>query len=252
MDRLGGAIGGETGLSRRTFMQRAGLFGAALATIDIAALLDAHGLLDEAHAQTADLTRDTLNGLVAFIMPGDDEYSVAQGEQADGPGGIAAGAVEALIHGLDHYVPVSSIPGGNGVPASGGVAMLLNQYATRVNAAASGGGFASPFARLSFAEKAQVFELFEAEPAAEGTELKFVAGILPGFAAFLAYSETGARDVATGELKHRPVSWDLAKYGGPAEGHAELKGYWHGHKAALKPRRRRQRRRRRRTRGRRR
>jgi hypothetical protein len=235
MDRLG-----REGLSRRTFMQRAGMFGAALATIDLAALLDAHGLLDEAHAQSANLTEDTLNGLVAFVVPGDDPYSVAQGESANGPGGIAAGAVAALIHGLDHYVPASTVVGDNvSIPASGGVAMLLNQYAERVNPAATGGGFPSPFARLSFAEKARVFELFEAEPAAENTELRFVAGILPGFVAFLAFSETGVRDLATGELRARAVGWDIANYHGPAEGHPELRGYWRGHRRARRRRRRR-------------
>jgi hypothetical protein len=235
MDRLGGAIG----LSRRTFMQRAGLFGAALATVDLAALLDAHGLLDEAAAQSPDLTHDTLNGLVAFIVPGDDAYSAAQGQAAAGPGGIAAGAVEALIHGLDHYVPLASLPGGNGVPASGGVAMLLNQYALQVNPAATGGGFPSAFSRLSFDEKAQVFQRFESDSSADATELRFVAGILPGFVAFLSYSETGVRDLATGELKARAIGWDIAGYAGPAEGHAELRGYWHGHRSAKKPRRRR-------------
>jgi hypothetical protein len=245
MDRSGGAIDGGDGLSRRTFVQRAGLFGAALATIDLAALLDSRGLLGEALAQAPDLTRDTLNGLVAFVVPGDDPYSVAQGQSFGGPGGIAAGAVEALIHGLDHYVPLASLPGGNGAPASGGVAMLLNQYALQVNPAASAGGFASPFARLAFDEKAQVFQRFESEPGADGTELRFVAGILPGFVAFLSYSETGVRDVATGELKARAIGWDIAKYGGPAEGHPELIGYWRGHRSALKPGARRRRRRRR-------
>src|SRR3954454_8201780 len=100
MRRVAGA---EAGVSRRTFLQRAGIFGAAFASFDLVALLDRQGLLATAQAQSADLTVDTLSGLVAFIFPGNDEYSVAQGEKANGPDGIPAGGVEALIAGLDRY-----------------------------------------------------------------------------------------------------------------------------------------------------
>src|SRR3954452_10806622 len=134
MRRVAGA---EAGVSRRAFLQRAGLFGAAFASFDLVALLDKQGLLATAKAQSPDLTVDTLSGLVAFIFPGDDPYSVAQGEKANGPGGIAAGAVSALINGLDHYVPANTVGGNLAVPASGGVAALLNQYATQVNPAAN-------------------------------------------------------------------------------------------------------------------
>ena len=240
MDRTGGGIdGGETrGLSRRSFVQRAGTLGAALATIDLAALLDAHGLLDTAHAQTADLTRDTMNGLVAFVVPGDDPYSVAQGQRASGPGGIAAGAVDALITGLDHYVPAATLPTGTAtVPASGGVAMLLNQYAQRVNAAATRGGFPSHFARLSFAEKVRVFELFESDSTGRFNELRFVSGILPGFAAFTSFSETGVRDLVTRRVTGRAVGWRIARYRGPAEGHKEMRGYYRGVRKARTGRR---------------
>src|SRR3954469_15200706 len=181
MRRVAGA---EAGVSRRAFLQRAGLFGAAFASFDLVALLDKQGLLATAQAQSADLTVDTLSGLVAFIFPGNDEYSIAQGEKANGPGGIAAGGVEALIAGLDRYVPVTTLGGDQTLPASGGVATLLNQYALQVNPAATGGGFPSPFARLSFKEKASVFEMFESDPTLEGTAVRFVAGILPGLLAF--------------------------------------------------------------------
>jgi hypothetical protein len=213
------------------------MFGAALATVDLAALLDAHGLLAEARAQSPDLTFDTLSGLVAFIVPGDDPYSIAQGERARGPGGIAAGGVSALISGLDRYVPVTTLGGSASLPASGGVAVLLNQYAEQVNPVATGGGFPSPFARLSFAEKARVMQMFEGDPAMDGTELRFVAGILPGFVAFVSFSETGVRQPGH-VLSGRPVGWDIASYGGPAEGHPELRGYYRGHRSAAQPRKR--------------
>jgi hypothetical protein len=231
MQRVGGAEASNGGVSRRAFLQRAGLFAGALASVDLVALLDKHGLLATARAQSTDLTVDTLSGLIAFVVPGNDAYSVAQGVKANGPGGIAAGGVEALIAGLDRYVPVTTLGGDQSLPASGGVAALLNQYALRVNPAAVGGGFPSPFARLSFAEKAKVFEMFEGDPSLEGTEVRFVAGILPGFSAFVSFSEVGVRRPDR-TLSKRPVGWDIARYGGPAEGHAEFRGYYRGHKKA--------------------
>jgi hypothetical protein len=237
MHRVAGAEAEQGGVSRRAFLQRAGLFGAAFATFDLAALLDKKGLLATAQAQSADLTVDTMSGLVAFIFPGNDAYSIAQGEKANGPGGIAAGGVEALIAGLDRYVPVTTLGGNQSLPASGGVAALLNQYALRVNPAAIGGGFPSPFARLSFKEKASVFQMFESDPSLEGTEVRFVAGILPGFASFVSFSEVGVRQPGH-KLSKRPVGWGIAKYGGPAEGHPEFRGYYKGHRSAAKPRKR--------------
>src|SRR3954447_17418105 len=231
MQRVAGAEAEAQGVSRRAFLQRAGLFGAAFAGFDLVALLDRKGLLATAQAQAPHLNVATLSGLVAFVVPGNDTYSVAQGQKANGPGGIAAGGVEALIAGLDRYVPVTTLGGDQSLPASGGVATLLNQYALRVNPAAAGGAFPSPFARLSFEEKAKVFEMFEADPSLDGTEVRFVAGILPGFSAFVSFSEVGVRGPDR-NLSKRPVGWDVAHYGGPAEGHAELKGYYRGHKKA--------------------
>src|SRR4051812_10630048 len=211
-------------VSRRTFLQRTGLVGLAAA---LPGLLGARGLIDEAIAQTADVTSDTLSGLVAFMFPGDDPYSVAQGVTAPGPGGIAANIVPTFIQNLDRFVPAGTpVTGNAAIPASGGVATLLNSYASQVNPAAAGGPFPSAFARLSFAEKAEAFRRFEAEAAAADTEVRFVAGILPGFAAFLAFSEAGVYDPARRAVTQRPVSWDLSAYAGPADGHKEHLGYW--------------------------
>jgi hypothetical protein len=231
-------------VSRRTFLQRSGLvaLGAALP-----GLLQARGLVDEALAQSADLTSDTLHGLVAFMFPGDDAYSRAQGVTGDGPGGVAANVVPTFIQNLDSYVPVGTPLGGDrSLPASGGVAALLNSYATEVNPAAAGGAFPSAFSRLSYAQKAEVFRRFEGEAATAGTEVRFVAGILPGFAAFLSFSEAGVFDPATRSVTARPVGWEVASYAGPAEGHREHLGYWKGRRKAIqtagyKRRRRRQR-----------
>ena len=219
------------GLSRRVLLERAGLLGLATALAPLPDFLASKGLLEQALGAESDVTKDTLSGLVAFMLPGNDEYSRAQGDHTKEPGGIAAGTVPAFIDALDRYVPISVFGNsGQTLPASGGVATLLNSYALQVNPAASHGAFLSPFARLSNKEKAMVFERIESDPQYDGTELKFVGGILPGFVTFLAWSEVGVIDPGKRRVKKRPVGWRLSKYGGPAEGHAELKGYYQGRK----------------------
>jgi hypothetical protein len=241
---------GPGALSRRTFLAGAG--GTALAALlaQLPDLLGARGLLGVAEAQSADVTTDTLSGLVAFILPGDDEYSRAQGTATREPGGIAAGTVPVFIDNLDKFVPAAAGGTTVTVPASGGVATLLNDFALQVNPAAASGSFASAFARLSFDEKAEVFRRFEADESTASAlnEIKFVSGILPGFVAFLAWSEAGVIDPATRQPRTRPVGWQLSGYAGQAEGHAEMKGYYEGRKSVVKPkpkkkRRRKQRRR---------
>src|SRR3954452_5922514 len=86
--------------SRRSFVQRAGVAAAAAFLAQMPGLLDAKGLLQKAIASESDLTRDTLNGLLAFILPGDDEYSKAQGTPENGPGAIGAGTLEPFISAL--------------------------------------------------------------------------------------------------------------------------------------------------------
>ena len=221
------------GVSRRALLERAGLLGLAAALAPLPEVLARKGLLDEALAASDPVTIDTLKGLCAFILPGNDAYSRAQGNRTRKPGAIAAGTVPVLIDALDRYVPIS-FTGNDGqtLPASGGVATLLNDYALQVNPAASHGTFLSPFSRLSNVEKAKVFERFEADPAYAGTEFEFVAGIVPGFVTFLAFSEAGVIDPKTRRVRKRPVSWGIADYPGPADGHPELKGYYHGRKHA--------------------
>src|SRR5215217_2890090 len=107
-------------VTRRSFLQRTGLVGLAAV---LPGLLGARGLIDEALAQSADLTHDTLSGLVAFMFPGDDPYSAAQGVTAPGPGGIAANVVATFIQNLDQYVPAGTpLTGDRSLPASSDVA----------------------------------------------------------------------------------------------------------------------------------
>jgi len=219
--------------SRRTFLRRASLAAVGAALAELPGLLGAKGLLEAARAAPSDTVTDTLLGLAAFILPGSDAYSVAQGESAPGPGAVDSGALKAIVTSLDEFVPASALGVVNtNVPASNGVATLLNSYALQVNPAASG-PFSSPFANLSFKQKAAVFQRFEADQtaSAQAPELKFVAGILPGFVAFVFCSEAGHYDPATRQLAGRPVSWTISNYSGPAEGHAELKGYYQGRSA---------------------
>ena len=216
-------FGRARGLSRRAFLERAGLTGAAAVLAQIPGFLARQGWLEAALAAESDATRDTLNALVAFVVPGPDEYSKAQGQSSKRPGGIQAGTTDALIELLDRFVGSSAGPT---LPSSGGVATLLNATALQVNPAASHGAFLSPFARLSFAEKVEVFHRLE--QMTEGSELRFVSGIVIGAVAFLAYGEAGVFDRATGRLKATPVGWKISNYAGIAEGRHELKGYWQG------------------------
>ena len=197
--------------------------GAAAALAQIPGFLAEQGWLGAALAAESDLTRDTLNGLVAFVVPGPDDYSKAQGQSSPTPGAIAAKTTDALIELLDRFVGTAEGPT---LPSSGGVATLLNGYATQVNPAPAGGAFLSPFARLSFEEKIEVFHRFETDT--EGSELRFVSGIVIGAVGFLSHTEYGVFDTATGKLTGVPVGWTTSKYGGVAEGHDELKGYWQG------------------------
>jgi hypothetical protein len=241
----------ETGrLDRRTFLARAGVLGAATALWQVPGLLRARGWYDVAYAQEPDLVRDTLNGLVAWVWPGDDPYSVAQGDSEPGPGAVAADTTSLLIESLDNFLPQPHIPGlteDETMPLSGAIANLLNTVALTVNPVATGGQFPSPFARLSRAEKAEVFRFLEEDSGLPDADLpqpfsrasgnfEFVAGILPGFVAFLAFTEWHAFDPATRSLTTRPVGWDHSGYQGdrvvPAEGWDELQGYWQGHTEA--------------------
>ena len=166
-----------------------------------------------------DVVRDTLNGLLAFVVPGPDAYSVAQGSSDDAPGGVEAGVMEVLIRTLDlsaPFLPHFSVT----------VAGLLNDLAQKVNPSAAG-SLSSPFSRLSFAEKVAVIM--------DGTDLlKSLAGVLPAFVAYLCYSDAGVFDPTTGGLTGKPVGWTISNYTGTADGREECSGYFAGRSGAEK------------------
>src|SRR5262245_16201531 len=108
-----------------------------------------------AHAAAVDYLHDTYFGLLAFVVPGNDAYSVHQGVATTEPGGVDAGSVDALIATIDESAPY--FPN-----FSAAVAAILNSVATAINPNAPG-SFLSPFARLSNAEKTAVFAFLDSQ-----------------------------------------------------------------------------------------
>lgn len=202
-------------LSRRAFLGQAGQLAAALALIQASGILSERGWLEPAYAAQPDTVRDTLNGLIAFIVPGPDPYSVAQGVSTPEPGGIDAGIIDILIATLDQV----TVPPPPFATVSEAVAAILNGTAQAVNPAVDG------FAQLTFPEKVFVFQFLESDPT-----LAPIAGALPFFVAFLAYSEAGVFDPGTRTLTGQPVGWTLSGYEGVADGRDEFIGYFENRK----------------------
>jgi hypothetical protein len=131
------------------------------------------------------------------------------------------------------------------LPLSAVIALLLNTQAVRVDPSSAVGPHLSPFSRLSFAKKAEVFELLEhADPQLvkaidaelpeplKGTVsgiLQFIAGALLEFSAFGTFCEWSTFDADKLFVSKLPVGWDLAKYDpGSMDGWDEFKGYYQG------------------------
>jgi hypothetical protein len=233
-------------LTRRGFLARFG--GTAAATAAVYALpevLRVRGWWNAAYAQETDLVLDTFNAFAAMVWPGNDEYSVAQGESSDRPGAIAANAGRHIVTALDGFVPQPDTPLGNNddtVPLSASIASAFNAVALTVNPLATSGLLLTPFARLSFAEKAATYQVLEEntqvvtglDPTLSLGVLQFVFGVLPGFVQFFAFSEIDVFDPTTRTLRRRPVGWDHSQYLGdllePPEGWDEFKGFYQDRK----------------------
>jgi hypothetical protein len=162
--------------------------------------------------------------------------------------GIALPGLDVLpaeLRGIDRAF-AAYLQSDQALPLSFPIAGLLNLMATQVNPLAVNGAHLSPFARLTYAEKAKAFELIERtdsdlvelldahfpEPlkASVSGLLKFVAGALIEFATFGSYSEFAVFDEKTRQLRKRPVGWDLTGYqpDGPVEGWDDFIGYYQG------------------------
>jgi hypothetical protein len=150
---------------------------------------------------------------MAFVVPGSDAYSIAQGVSTTDAGGVAVGDIDDLIATLDESTPF--LPQFSAV-----VSAVLNGLAQSVNPAAVG-PFQSPFANLAFPEKVVVLQIMDATDS-----LKVLAGVLPAFVAFFCYSEAGAYDPSTRSLTGDPLAWRLSSYQGVTDGRAEFRGYF--------------------------
>lgn len=224
-------------LTRRTFLLRSGGLLAGLSGLyALPELLRVRGLDSVAHAFEPDVVLDTFNGLAAMCWPGDDEYSLAQGESATRPGAVAANAGRHTIAVLDRVVPQPEVPLPNDetTPISGAVANLINSVAMTVNPAAAGGAFLSPFARLEFAGKVETYRRLESDM--RGTPVEGAIGILPSLVLLVAFSEMDVLDPETRTLTRRPIGWDHGNYQGdrlvPVEGWDEFKGYYQNRREA--------------------
>jgi hypothetical protein len=198
-------------LSRRDLLRRGTALAAGATILErLPEALRLQGWLEEAQAATPNLVVQTMNGLVAFVVPGRDRYSRAQGTKSRTAGGIERGATPFLIRTLDRFLP-------SAVPLSATAATILNEVALTVDPSSRRGRFASPFANLSFTEKARVFRTLEALDEDAAGSIRFLAGNLPGLVAFLALS--------------RPAARPLTRYAGVSDGRKEFKGYWQGRRS---------------------
>jgi hypothetical protein len=269
-------------LSRRAFLARIGVLGAGTrllpqclgpgATGPAVAEIGLGSVVELIRPVLGQLARDTLNGFIAYIVPGADEYSRAQGTPRSEPGGIAAGGTEFLIENLDRFMPVRNdlvrpassalvtalaglplvlpsdllgsvlgpsvvaidlvedavlflVENDRATPLSLPVALLLNYVATVINPASLRGEFLSPFARLSFAQKARAMEMLETAQSELATLidsqvpdplrrsvaglLQFLGGALHEFAAFGSIGEAAQLDPIARSLIGRPVGWPI-------------------------------------------
>jgi hypothetical protein len=219
-------VTGVLALSRGELLRRgAALLAGAAVLEQLPGALRIQGWLEDAYAAGPNVVGQTMNGLVAFILPGRDRYSRAQGAKAKTPGGIEAGTTAALILTLDRFLPSNP-------PLSSAAATILNELAASTVPSSRRGKFASAFANLTVAQKAKVFQTLEGFGGEDAGSIRFLGGNLPDLVGFLAYSEAGAFDRKRRRLRGRPVGWKLARYAGVAEGRKEFKGYWEGRKAA--------------------
>ena len=92
-------------LSRRSFIRHAGLTAAAMALLQAPEVLSGRGWIQPAEAAEPDLVHDTYNGLLAFVVPGIDPYSVHQDVITEERGGVDAGITDVLIASMDRAVP---------------------------------------------------------------------------------------------------------------------------------------------------
>jgi hypothetical protein len=112
---MGVAMTERSQFGRREFFVRAGVVGAAVVLFDAVDVADVTapagaGVPAPLTSLLDQLATDTINGLIAFVVPGPDAYSVAQGVSDAVPGGIAADGTAFLLNALDNFYPVPEEP----------------------------------------------------------------------------------------------------------------------------------------------
>jgi hypothetical protein len=193
--------------SRRGFLAE---LGVALVALQGSELMAAATRASAAATPPSATLEDTINALIAFVVPGRDEFSIAQGERSPYPGGVEAGITNVFIESLNAVSP----PPPPFPSVSDAVAAILNLVAAQANPASGG------FAGLAFADKISAFEILESDPPAAALTS------LPALVAFVAFSEAGVWDPVARSTTSRPIGWDLTGYPGVADGRDELVGYW--------------------------
>ncbi|HEX3425440.1 MAG TPA: hypothetical protein VHT30_04865 [Acidimicrobiales bacterium] len=113
--------------NRRAFLARAGILGAVVGTGGVLAALPVWAgnssspgpaplngntalteLVNVLRPALDFLARDSMAGLAAFALPGNDQYSVAQGTPSTTAGAIAARGAEFMAQALDDFIPFPS------------------------------------------------------------------------------------------------------------------------------------------------
>jgi hypothetical protein len=212
-------------IGRRTLLARA----AATAVLAALGVAVTQGKSYAAGPQPS-LVGDSFKGLLAFLVPGPDAFSEQQGQTSPSPGGVDAGTGPYLESIYDHAlaVPVIGRLFNLDLPGGAAVAAIIDVTAIDVNPAAAVGPMNAPFARLTFAQKAQVFQQLEAPGLADGTLARFIIDTLPTLTAFMAYSEAAVFDPNTRQLTGVPTGWKISGYQGVSDGWDEFKGYYGG------------------------
>ena len=191
----------------------------------------------EADVAGDDYTTQAFKALAAYVVPGDDPYSVQQGLTRPGPGGVAAGADRMLRATYDGAIGIGVAPAFQiNAPGALGVALVMELFArSRYFWESYSGPYENGFANLRHPLKAQVLGDLDQNVLLDGSPLAYAFGTLITLAAFGSYGEIAVWDPATRRLTGRPVGWDLAQYDGVSDGWPELRGYWKGRTSVSDP-----------------
>jgi hypothetical protein len=108
-------LGSRSAVDRRQFLARSGILGAVLLLPGTLKLDLARGLLrgpagprqlDPLLPVLQQLSRDAFGGLVAYVVPGPDAYSQAQGVTSPEPGAVDARGIDFVIDSVDRFFPL--------------------------------------------------------------------------------------------------------------------------------------------------